>query len=102
MMKKRKAINDFFTQIAKHKASTNPKNRVECHGKEEADCVTAQKISVPGLIIQHEFINHNEEKTIINFLNDPSKYTWKTDLSRRTMYFGGTYCLMPSKSNASS
>ena len=102
VMKKRKAINDFITPIAKHKASTNPKNRVECHGKEEADCVSAQKTSVPGLTIQHDFVNHNEETTIIDFLNDPSKCTWRTDLGRRTMHFGSTYCLMQPKSNASS
>lgn len=37
----------------------------------------------------------------MDFLNGPS-CTWRTDLSRRTMHFGGTYCCMPSKGRCKS
>lgn len=61
VVKKRKAINDFFTPIAKHKASTILRTELNAMGKEEADCVTAQMTSVPGLTIHHDFVNYNEE-----------------------------------------
>jgi alkylated DNA repair dioxygenase AlkB len=49
--------------------------------------------AVPGLELHEEFITPAEENAILAFLTDPSRCTWRTDLSRRTMHFGGTYCL---------
>ncbi|KAL2038676.1 hypothetical protein N7G274_008434 [Stereocaulon virgatum] len=95
--RKRKAINEFFTPVAKHKAPKPPKTREQGSGNKATDAITVLKTLVPGLSIHHDFVNHTEEQNILNFLNDPSKCIWRTDLSRRTMHFGGTYCLMPSK-----
>lgn len=49
---------------------------------------------VPGLEIIHDFITPARETTLLAFLEAQA---WRTDLSRRTMHFGGTYCLMPPK-----
>ena len=102
MQRKRKAINEFFTPVAKHEAPRSPKIREEGPDKMGTDYIPVLKTSVPGLNIHHDFVNHTEEQIILNFLNDPSKCTWRTDLSRRTMHFGGTYCLMSSKLNGQS
>lgn len=49
---------------------------------------------VPGLSVIAAFITQSEESRLLAFLD---KQTWRTDLSRRTMHFGGTYCIMPPK-----
>jgi len=54
-------------------------------------------LSVPGLSLVHKFITPAEQSPIINFL---STQPWRTDLARRTIHYGGTYCLMPPR-NAS-
>lgn len=59
--------------------------------------LSVRETAVPGLSLHHDFISPNEEQEILTFLNDSSKCTWRTDLSRRTMHFGGTYCIMPRK-----
>lgn len=56
--------------------------------------------NVPGLTLCQDFISPAEEQEILSFLNDSTKCTWRTDLSRRIMHFGGTYCLMSSQSEA--
>ena len=55
------------------------------------------KLVVRGLSLSKDFITAREEQEILSFLNDSSRCTWRTDLSRRTMHFGGEYCLMPAK-----
>lgn len=47
---------------------------------------------VPGLSILASFITPEEESSLLSFLDAQS---WRTDLSRRTIHYGGTYCLMP-------
>lgn len=62
---------------------------------------TLEKTPVPGLLLYANFINHAEEENILAFLKDPERCTWRTDLSRRTLHFGGTYCVMsPKNQNA--
>ena len=101
-IKKRKAINDFFIPIAKsHKTSNVPVHIGSSCDNNEA-VLGPQKTPVPGLTIYHDFISPAEEASLLAFLNDPSKCTWRTDLSRRTMHFGGSYCLMPSKASSPS
>lgn len=51
-----------------------------------------QVLEVPGLRIISDLITPEEEASILSYLNGPS-CTWRSDLSRRTMHFGGTYCL---------
>lgn len=47
---------------------------------------------VPGLRIIRDIISIEEEASILALLNG-NGCQWRTDLSRRTMHFGGTYCL---------
>ena len=85
---KRKAINDFFA----------PKSK-KADQKDVLRNPSPTFNAVPGLSLYLDFITPAEEQEILTFLNDPVKCTWRTDLSRRTMHFGGTYCIMPSKSH---
>ena len=99
---KRKAISDFFTSYSKRRL---PLPRSESsddfreHNQPE-HTFKPKGTPVPGLRLHHEFIGRTEEEEILNFLNDSSRCTWRTDLSRRTMHFGGTYCLMPAKADS--
>lgn len=99
--KKRKAINDFFTPSSKswlidHESLVPSQRGV---GGKVKQGFTPYETPVPGLTIFHNFISPIEERSILSFLDDSSRCNWRTDLSRRTMHFGGTYCLMPSKSD---
>lgn len=98
--KKRKVIDDFFKPISK-RPSPNQILLYSQHRHEEKSkqAFTVEQTPVPGLALLLNFIEPAEERNILSFLNDSSKCTWRTDLSRRTMHFGGTYCLMPSKSD---
>ncbi|KUJ19034.1 uncharacterized protein LY89DRAFT_474803 [Mollisia scopiformis] len=58
--------------------------------------------AVPGLTVLREFVSKDEEEQLLDFLNDPAKCTWRTDLKRRCMHFGGTFCLLPKKKAAPS
>lgn len=99
---KRKAIDDFFRPLAKRRinpkappASPQPTDLEEPLGSYES------KTPVPGLGLCHKFVTTEEEKQILDFLNNKSRCVWRTDLSRRTMHFGGTYCLMPPRTASS-
>jgi alkylated DNA repair dioxygenase AlkB len=92
--KKRRDITDFFLPVSKRSAT--PATVTTYAQGNPTPVITA----VPGLSILDNFITPSEEEAILYFLNDASKCTWRTDLSRRTMHFGGTYCLMPAKSNS--
>ena len=98
--KKRKVIDDFFKPISKRPTPDqillHSQHR---HEEKSKQALTLEQTPVPGLALLLNFIEPAEERSILNFLDDPSKCTWRTDLSRRTMHFGGTYCLMPSKSD---
>lgn len=97
--RKRKAINDFFIPIAKSHRTSKVPIRIEYSCNNNEAVLGPQKTAVPGLTIYHDFVSQSEEASLLGFLNNPSKCTWRTDLSRRTMHFGGTYCLMPSKAS---
>jgi alkylated DNA repair dioxygenase AlkB len=47
---------------------------------------------VPGLTVIQDFITPLQETHLLAFLDGQP---WRTDLARRTMHFGGTYCLVP-------
>lgn len=98
--KKRKAINDFFGPMSKRPSSQQALMKPS-HGLEgtQNQAFTVKKTLVPGLTLIPKFIKPAEEQDLLDFLNDSTKCTWRTDLSRRTMHFGGTYCLMASKSD---
>ncbi|KAL8993406.1 MAG: hypothetical protein Q9169_006368 [Polycauliona sp. 2 TL-2023] len=102
MSNKRKAIDDFFLPVKKNPGGTaNAKTQLECESDQTSRTTTGIETSVPGLILYTNFISGKEEADILAFLNDAEQCAWRTDLSRRTMHFGGTYCVMPQKANAS-
>ncbi|KAL8933805.1 MAG: hypothetical protein Q9216_006206 [Gyalolechia sp. 2 TL-2023] len=87
--RKRKAIDDYFRPL---------KTSARKEGGNRTLLVTTQKettTAVPGLSLLLDFVSLAEEREILAFLNDSAKCTWRTDLSRRTIHFGGTYCIMP-------
>ncbi|KAF6236330.1 hypothetical protein HO173_005421 [Letharia columbiana] len=100
--KKRKVINDFFKPISKRPSPElvlmPPQPRLEENPKQ---AFTLKETPVPGLTLLINFITPAEERSILDFLKDSAKCIWRTDLSRRTMHSGGTYCLMPPKSDTS-
>lgn len=99
-IKKRKAINEFFKPISKRPSAEHILFPPQSGSEDEAKpALTHKRMPVPGLSLLPDFIKPAEEQSILNFLNDTSVCTWRTDLSRRTMHFGGTYCLMPTKSD---
>jgi len=90
---KRKTLHDYFTS---HSAS--PTKQVKPFPPLTQD--SSPKLSntsslPPGLSLRSNFINPAEEQNLLNFLDEES---WRTDLSRRTLHYGGTYCLMPPRS----
>ena len=96
-MQKRKAINDFFQPVSKRPSQERSCLVTQSEPDEDSkQAVTVKETPVPGLTLLLSFIKPAEERMILSFLNDDSQCTWRTDLSRRTMHFGGTYCLMPS------
>lgn len=98
---KRKAISDYFTPAPKRASKpVQPRSLSTSSGNHQSkQHTTSPSSSVPGLTLVRNFITSAEEQSILDFLNDPGRCTWRTDLSRRTMHFGGTYCLMPSKAD---
>ena len=99
--KKRKAINDFFKPTSKRPESGQvpiaPESKIE---EESKRAFTLKPTPVPELVLLLNFITPAEERGLVEFLNNASKCSWRTDLSRRTIHFGGTYCLMPSKADS--
>lgn len=67
-MNKRKEITDFFAPQASKKAKS----------------IRAEQ--VPGLEIKRDFITLSEEASILSFL---STQTFRNDLQRRCLHFGG-------------
>ncbi|KAK4941552.1 hypothetical protein LTR10_018571 [Elasticomyces elasticus] len=49
-------------------------------------------LPIPGLTLIPELISRDEETALLSFLE---KEHWRTDLNRRCIHYGGTYCLMP-------
>lgn len=98
--KKRKAIHDYFLPSTKRVAAHDePSSEILCQVREhKSQDILASMTAVPGLTLHSSFVTAREEQQILDFLNNAAKCTWRTDLSRRTIHFGGTYCLMPPKS----
>lgn len=79
---KRKTLADYFaTSPSKRPKSITPSSE-QPHP------------SVPGLSLLRNFITSSEEAKILAFLD---AQTWRTDLARRVIHYGGTYCLLPSR-----
>lgn len=81
--KKRKTITDFYSRAS-------PANG------QSSVAFGPLQTAVPGLTLYKSFVTAAEETQILTFLNSKD-CIWRTDLSRKTMHFGGEYCLMPPK-----
>ncbi|KAF2090718.1 hypothetical protein K490DRAFT_62040 [Saccharata proteae CBS 121410] len=90
-IKKRKTLHDYFVSSESSSANRPPKQRQTQQTQQR------QQTDIPGLSLAPGFVTAAEEASLLAFLDTQ---TWRTDLSRRTMHYGGTYCLMPPK-NAS-
>ncbi|KAJ9115224.1 hypothetical protein QFC20_001091 [Naganishia adeliensis] len=71
-------------------STRNPPTKGRRHGDDPS--------LVPGLTIIEDFITPQQEDHLLQFLD---AQPWRTDLARRTMHFGGTYCLMPPRDASS-
>lgn len=85
-LKKRQVPLDFFVALSKRVSSSLVQTTAP------SKSATPQDGVVPGLRILPDFITRDEEKAILDYLNS-DQCSWRTDLSRRTMHFGGQYCL---------
>lgn len=79
-IKKRKTINEYF-------ASDRP-------SKHARPSLPTVKPIVPGLRVLHDFVSSDGEQQVLEYLDNQE---WRTDLARRVIHYGGTYCLMPPK-----
>ena len=94
---KRKTLHDYFDHKPSHDdKKTKPALGASFHAAAAAAAATSIS-HVPGLSMLESFVTAEEEASILDFLDSQK---WRTDLARRTMHFGGTYCLMPPR-NAS-
>lgn len=80
---KRKTIHDFF-----QRPNQDQVKKLKCIEKERNDLPA----KVPGLRVIDDFVTHQEEIELLGFLDEQP---WRTDLLRRVIHYGGTYCLMP-------
>ncbi|KAK5442563.1 hypothetical protein LTS15_010987 [Exophiala xenobiotica] len=79
--KKRKTLHHYFDQKIR---ATAVQNRT----------FTPVELPIPGLALILDFITADEEAALLTFLETQE---WRTDLRRRCIHYGGTYCLMPSR-----
>lgn len=80
--RKRKTIDDFFLSTRSTKAT---RISPAVYNPRSSD-------TVPGLSVYPDFVSADEEAAIVAFLDGQE---WRTDLARRVIHYGGTYCLMP-------
>lgn len=80
--RKRKTLDDFFV-------SSGPNKSIKVL---PPVCQVQHSDSVPGLEIHSDFVSASEEDAIVVFLEGQA---WRTDLARRVIHYGGTYCCMP-------
>ncbi|KAI1622012.1 hypothetical protein EDD37DRAFT_683981 [Exophiala viscosa] len=77
--RKRKTLHEYFDRTAH---TSNDRSRTS----------SVLQLSIPGLTLIPEFISRDEETALLTFLDGQD---WRTDLNRRCLHYGGTYCLMP-------
>lgn len=84
-----KRIQDYFEPYTRKKQPPAPRSLRRALGSSVAHIKHG---GVPGLSVISDFITPDEESSLLAFLD---VQPWRTDLSRRTMHYGGSYCLMP-------
>lgn len=82
LTKKRKTLDDFFINNRPSKQSRTSTATKPPHGHQ----------GIPGLRVLTDFVTVEEEQELLRFLD---LQEWRTDLARRVIHYGGTYCLMP-------
>lgn len=75
------------TKIAASSSKRQPQSKAR-HITASLNDLSSQ---VSGLSVIPEFITNDTEEELLGYLDHQA---WRTDLARRTMHFGGTYCLM--------
>jgi len=82
LTKKRKTLDDFFINNRPSKQTRTPTatKPLEVHE------------GIPGLRVLTDFVTVEEEQALLGFFE---LQEWRTDLARRVIHYGGTYCLMP-------
>ncbi len=81
--KKGKTLHDFFSAKTTRYPTPSPI---------AVDPLKSISTAIPGVSVLPCFITPTEEETVLSFL---SQQQWRTDLSRRTIHYGGTYCILP-------
>jgi len=88
-------IHDYFHPYTRKTTTpSTSENTEQCKPSRKPSVVKATS-TPPGLSIIKSFIDPIEETQLLAFLD---AQTWRTDLSRRTLHYGGTYCLMAPRS----
>lgn len=93
--KKRKTLHDYFRgskSLATSSSSDIHQSRTVAPALRSKTPLCRVQQAPPGLALLPDFITSEEETSLLAFLD---AQPWRTDLSRRTMHYGGTYCLMP-------
>ena len=80
--RKRKTLHDFFS------GKETQRQTATQHAVEPPRPIST---AIPGVSVLPCFIKPTEEATVLSFL---AHQPWRTDLSRRTIHYGGTYCVM--------
>jgi len=92
---KRKTLHDYFAlpTTSTTKADLEEISDPVGTAPSKTATFTVKTLPIPdGLSTIPSFITENEERALLDFLDQQH---WRTDLARRTMHYGGTYCLMP-------
>ena len=93
---KRKTLHDYFRLDSRVGAKAHEESNgdvVEAPGSSRVKTFA----NPAGLTLLHDFITEEEEARLLDYLD---RQHWRTDLARRTMHFGGTYCLMPPRDSS--
>lgn len=90
---KRKTLHDYFG----HHDGRLTKKPATCGDAIEVRSQTKIFEQPLGLSLIPMFVTAPEETSLLQFLDGQQ---WRTDLARRTMHYGGTYCLMPPRDAA--
>lgn len=87
---KRKTLHDFFDSAPRKSQKTTATTTLPQF--KAAPSIGATLHYPPGLSVRTSFVTVDEETELLAFLD---AQPWRTDLARRTMHYGGTFCLMP-------
>ena len=106
---KRKTLHDFFApQVSPQKISTcvhessvvkddSPAYKAQPSSTESISGLYGYSpVQVPGLELLPNFVTDDEEASLLSFL---ATQKWRTDLARRVIHYGGTYCLIPPRTS---